>query len=624
VENASAEPLLTWHVASTASVVPFRYRCLPYAAMDWEKQNWQESVRETMGFQDATCETEFWIRNPFDHNLTILLEHMQSFTQQLDLKQFHGDRLIHAATAGASIPHELWDVDYRFPVFRVVLPPGLNQFRIQHQSQDIQLLQWKAYTPEIFYSSALAEGILFGGFFSICFALAFYNLVIYFVTRETLHLGYFSYLSLMALAQAHLSGFLHQFVLPEANGWQHPFGISLVNIAVVATLHFVYTFLDIRTFPRWARFLVLAYCIINVMIIPLNFFNLKLGAILTSHLAPLISLYVMVLAVRAWRVKNPLALYFLIAWVLLIIGNGVQSIHHFGWLPDKGWIIAAPYIGATVEAIIISYALAHKIRLERLQETLRRRHAFSQLEKMVYPHQIERMKQGEILESTMPHAKSEAIVICLDIMGSTSSHIPQLDLFLRSFFDRCQTLISCDYRGQQLSAAGYRIKELGDGFLCSVGFPFALPPGQSLYETAMRLALGFFAAFDEEVQLRKLPNPTYCSIGIAEGGIQGFFTVSGIRSYELFGDSIVLATRYESLRKQWPSNLPGHMLTVQSRFYQSLPPRYQSLFTKHTLESDRDVIRNDSLARSFHRAHFVAGEAARLLITDHHPMEQSA
>jgi hypothetical protein len=100
---------------------------------------------------------------------------------------------------------------------------------------------------------------------------------------------------------------------------------------------------------------------------------------------------------------------------------------------------------------------------------------------------------------------------------------------------------------------------------------------------------------------------------MAHGPIQGFFTVSGIRSYELFGDGIVLATRYESLRKQWPAERAGHMITMPTRMYESLPPQFRSCFQKHSLGPGSAAIRNDAEADAFYRGIFAPGEAQRIL-----------
>jgi hypothetical protein len=179
-----------------------------------------------------------------------------------------------------------------------------------------------------------------------------------------------------------------------------------------------------------------------------------------------------------------------------------------------------------------------------------------------------------------------------------------------------------DYQGDPLSSSGFRIKEMGDGFLCAVGFPFQTPPGHVSHEVAIQLAFGFLNAFDEEFSETLSEARTYCSIGIARGRIEGFFTVSGIRSYELFGDGIVLATRYESLRKQWPAERPGHIITMPTRMYESLPLHVRPLFLQCRLSPGSGMIRNDAEADAFYRGIFEAGEAGRILDDNANPRSE--
>jgi hypothetical protein len=83
--------------------------------------------------------------------------------------------------------------------------------------------------------------------------------------------------------------------------------------------------------------------------------------------------------------------------------------------------------------------------------------------------------------------------------------------------------------------------------------------------------------------------------------IEGFFTVSGTRRYELFGHGITLATRYESLRKIIPLLAPGrHLLTVQTKVIERLAAPAQAEFSYFDLQSTRVSVRDDSEAAGFY------------------------
>ncbi|WP_176736840.1 7TMR-DISM family protein [Oligoflexus tunisiensis] len=573
---------------------------------------------------DEECWSVITVENRSAGVERVFLEHGLAITSRIELYQIIGGQLVYHRALGLDIPFREWAVDYRLPIFDFRLNPGVNTLVLRQKSRDVFALDWRLYHPEYFYSRIIPELLLFGGFFAICFALSFYNLVIYFVTREITHVFYFLYLNLYAMAQLYVVGLSKQLILQDIGPALNQLGIITIDLALIFTTLFIYYFLDFHERKDWFRKLIRFFIGMLCVTMVVTLWNeIPLAATLTQSLSFICSCIGVVAAISAVRRRHPLAYYYILAWSMLIVGNAMQVLHLQGLVPDEPWIVSLNFVGASFEAIIISYALAHKMRLGRLRETQRRRHAFSQLAKMVYPHQMDQMKQGEILETTMPHAAGEAVVICLDIIASTSSQIENLSNFLRRFFDRCDHLMSRDYQGETLSASGFRIKEMGDGFLCAVGFPFATPHGRASHDVAMQLAFGFLDAFDQEFSSTVSAERTYCSLGLARGPIQGFFTVSGIRSYELFGHSIVLATRYESLRKQWPAERAGHMITVQSRLYESLDPRYQKLFKKHKLGPGMGAIRNDAEADAFYRGIFASGEAAEVLSEPAEPFVKS-
>lgn len=624
----------SWSTGSAASWVfepgrhapiinePFDYLC-SLQSLDWtevlqRKDELKSTGRQNFGIlENQECWSVIRIENRSLGVERALLEHGLPMTSRLDLYHSVAGTLLQTESLGLDIPFALWKIDYRLPIFDLRLEPGENTFLIRQKSRDVFMLDWRLYQPDDFYSRIVPELMLFGGFFAICFALAFYNLVIFFVNRELSHVFYFFYLNCYAVAQLYLTGFFKQIFFHGVGPELNQLGIISINCALFFTIYFIYFFLDFQKYKPWFGRIIHGYALLLSLPISLALFQEIPWAAKASHVLSVSgSLMAVLAAVIAFKRRHPLASFFLVAWSMLIVGNVVQVLHLLGSVPDQPWIVSLNFIGASFEAIIISYALAHKMRFARLEEAQRRRHAFLQLEKMVYPHQMEQMKEGGILESTMPHASGEAVVICLDIIASTSSYIDNLPNFLRRFFDRCGHLMNRDYQGDPISSSGFRIKEMGDGFLCAVGFPFQTPPGRVSHEVAIQLAFGFLNAFDEEFSETISETRTYCSIGIARGRIEGFFTVSGIRSYELFGDGIVLATRYESLRKQWPADRPGHMITMPTRMYESLPLHLQPLFQQCRLSPGSAMIRNDAEADAFYRGIFEAGEARRILEGD--------
>ncbi len=589
----------------------FSWYCQPVALNDDQPQAFKPSRLKpqakslNLGYLvEQGCWLGIDIQNPDSQPRSVLLEHNFSQTDRIRVWQLRQDQgWLNIGQAGIAFPIEQWPRRYRLPTFAIQLEPGLNRLRIHQQSHDLTTFDWNLWDPAQFQKMVDMENLLLGGFFAICLVLSFYNLVIFRANRDPSHFFYVLYLSCYTLPQMFLTGLLKLYIMPNESLLLSRVGLTSVLISIFFTYLFIYYFLRLGKFPK---FLNRVY---------LGAMGLALAGALIALLGPhhvagplcmanslLVSTVALTYGVIAiWR-KVAVAKIFLVAWTFLILGNAFQVFLLAGVIEANIFSKSANFVGAVVEAILISYALAFKMKMERAQEVARRRHAYSQLEKMVYPHQLTMIKEGLELEQTMPLAKGEACVLCVDVINSSKQNSEELKILLLNFFDACQDLMNQHYDERGLSADGFRIKEMGDGFLCSVGFPFALPQQVTPQKLALDMALSFIEKFELILQKRMVSLSFHpkLSIGIAEGSIEGFFTLSGIRSYELFGRSIILATRYEALRKQFPIQGDEHIICLQQSLFQFLDTEQQKSFQCFTLDQKKQRIRDDENADRFY------------------------
>ncbi|HYX35592.1 MAG TPA: 7TM diverse intracellular signaling domain-containing protein [Oligoflexus sp.] len=291
----------------------------------------------------------------------------------------------------------------------------------------------------------------------------------------------------------------------------------------------------------------------------------------------------------------------LVGWLLLFTILALSSVSIFSSrFVFTGWFMP---LGFAVEAIAFSFAMAQKARLsemslleERTQAINDSQHAFAQLTKVFYPHQIALIKNGEQLERTMPTGPSRACVISFDIVSSSKiQHINAPDFF-RNVFKRCNDAMMEGYDGRNLRARAYRIKEMGDGFLCAVGYPF-----QSLSKNpandALDLAIRFSQILTDEAENLHPESPICCGIGIAIESLNGFYPETGTKEYDLFGPAIILATRYEGMRKTlFEGEKPRSVIIIQERVYHSLDREYRTNFIEVNLREKGLLIRDDPAA----------------------------
>lgn len=262
--------------------------------------------------------------------------------------------------------------------------------------------------------------------------------------------------------------------------------------------------------------------------------------------------------------------------------------------------------------VIVSWLFYRRIQIRFYYKSIdadTRQHLYMQLSKLVYPHQLSRIKAGDQLESTMPVEKGRAIINVFDIQNSSAIKHDNTQGFFLEVFRALSQICMTGYQHNPLRSRAFRLKETGDGFISAVGYPF-LADTDSVADQALETALMMFRAFNMTVQRFDFPHPVKAAMGLAWNDVQGTFQSSGIRAYDLFGDALVQADRYEELRKhpmiahilrEHASTiglLHYNILIIQATIFQALSPSYQSLFQHIDLLAIEVAIPQDPSATS--------------------------
>ncbi len=299
-------------------------------------------------------------------------------------------------------------------------------------------------------------------------------------------------------------------------------------------------------------------------------------------------------AVRRMQAGYIPATFFALGWGVLVIGYGLNMVAiYFVNIPD---LYLSAYVAYALESMLFAVALAYRTRDSEQRAVQDKVHALAQLEKVVYPHQMQQIKQGLELEGTMPPTSGHACVISFDIIGSSKiKHIRSKEFF-RNVFTRCNEIMAEGYDGKKLRANAYRIKEMGDGFLCSVGYPFAamsINPANAAIDLAKRFA----RVLADEASILHSKTPIACGIGIALDSLTGFYPEAGTKEYDIFGQALVLATRYESMRKTLFQAEQGRsIIIIQNVVHDSLDPSHREGFIELDLKEMGIVVRDDPAA----------------------------
>ncbi|HYX35204.1 MAG TPA: 7TM diverse intracellular signaling domain-containing protein [Oligoflexus sp.] len=506
-------------------------------------------------------------------------------------------------SVGLKAPYSERELKTRSNSFLVPLKRGANQFYFRGAGNTSVQIPIRVWSMINFYRHETAVrsyvDVILGGLFLILI----YNLFIYISLNETVFLSYSLFIA------THL--FYQIFALGLLPGLCHEIfnfdlmidfmGSICVSVVVLATMLFIPQFLDIpRTsfLFKWVK--VTGWlCVPTILTAPFLTYISTFACILIATVAIVLCVHAGIARIRKGDTQLYVKIY-CFAWCFYMLGASSQIANFMNLLPLN---LVTQYSQVTfliLKICLLSLAQANKLKGFKATihaEQKAKAHSYDQLMKVFYPHQLSMIKSGYQLEQTMPTHAGEACVISFDIMSSSRIQHEKAKDFFRSVFRRCNEIMMEGYDGLELRAGAYRIKELGDGFLCSVGYPFRSPHG-SIAQGAYELALKFHDVFQQEARHFQLLEPVHCGIGIAMDSIAGFYPETGAREYDLYGRAIVLATRYEGMRKVLLKNaVPESILILQDQVHKNLDSILQGDFNVFDLQAHNEVVRDDPKAR---------------------------
>lgn len=434
----------------------------------------------------------------------------------------------------------------------------------------------------------------------ICVSLLVYNFVLALTLRSRSHFLYVGYnLAMVLFFEGHGQLLAEQFGTPEIPLW---FLMPINTSCLFFFLLFLYDILGVRNnLPAWVwpiRILLGVW----PLILLIGVFDLPLANRIVNALVAIAGPFALALGAHAVIRKIMIARLLLVTISLPPLGAiiGILSNLSGQWLPMP-LVASAPLIAIDLEMILLSMTVGYKIRQSQLNLKRRRDHAYSELKKIVYPHQVQRIWDGQNLDATMPLGRSEAFSLVFDVIGSSKLSLEDPRRFLSDVFSTCSAIMMEEYDGERLIANAYRVKEMGDGFLCTIGFPFHCPDPR-IADHSLRLAYRFMRVFHEKARAHNAAEPIYCGIGIAQGSVEAFYPDNGAQVYDLFGRSIILAHRYEGMRDVLFPRLKvrDSIIILQKEVFDQLSPDLRAGFSAFPLQKEGLEVRDDEKATELH------------------------
>ena len=474
-----------------------------------------------------------------------------------------------------------------FPRFQLRVEPGLNKFHLIAQGNILYLPIWigtedqidKLASRRLYFVSSLIGAALI---------ISLGSLVLFLFFREALLFWYFTYCTtttLMICLQTTMPVLLYSSFLKDHNIiYADLLNLSMI-FELIATMFFINNYLNIpATNPKLSRFCFLYSLVFPVSLVVMPYNHNFIKGLVASYVVIITSLFVYSIVK-----KIPAARQGFVSWAFYLFGISftIGSVGgDFSLGLKVGWIC---YV---IEMVLFGGLSAQKIYRHMLRINDQRNHSYSQLEKLVYPSQLDQMMKGSLLENTMPTSRDTGAILCFDIEESTKLGHVENHNFFKEFLLESQLLMTQGLEVDGEICFGYRLKEMGDGFICSFGYPLKTTwvPPQRVAETFARE----FQLILQRIGERHFGHEVNCGIGISFGTLGGFFPNGGIQQYDMYGRPLIMASRFEQFRKTLKQdlNLKGSLCVIGENVFEALSSEDKSKYSELNFDELSKKVKN--------------------------------
>lgn len=264
----------------------------------------------------------------------------------------------------------------RMHSFYVDLSTEPQAFYLRVQSSYPLTVPLELMRTDVFDKQQLIDTMVQSVYYGGLMALFLYNLVIFFTNRDRRYLLYCLFAISVCIGMFAGNGYGRLFLWHDWASFDRVAQGFFFSLAAAFGLAFTNAFLQLRERMRWAYWVLTALMWAELFIgaglfasvmVALPVSDLYFLNFAVSSLGILVCIAVAVsLSVRGVREAR----YFVLSWGFLAVGSVVATLRAFDLLQSNLFTLYAMQIGSGFEALLFSFALADRLRSERMGREL--------------------------------------------------------------------------------------------------------------------------------------------------------------------------------------------------------------------------------------------------------------
>lgn len=294
-----------------------------------------------------------------------LLESQYPLLDRINVYLVYPDGRVVTYRGGDKLPFEKREIKHRNVMFDVPLAMG-ESVRIYVKVRTESSLQFPLVlrSPESLFVKDHEEQYALGIFYGILVALLLYNLLVFTAIRDLNYLYFVCYAGAWTLFQMSLNGLAFEYLWPNSPNWANkatPFFIGLAGLGII---QFTRRLLETqKSLPKFDKPLQYTSALCALIMLLALFAGYAIAIKVGTVGALVVGL--LVVCTGTWSLKNGArqARYFMLGWTALVVGVVLYVFKTFGILPSNIITEHSMQIGSAFEMILLSFALADRMRL---------------------------------------------------------------------------------------------------------------------------------------------------------------------------------------------------------------------------------------------------------------------
>ena len=260
-----------------------------------------------------------------------------------------------------------FDPDYLFDID--ISMGETKNYYLQVQAKEGIQLPLKLGKKDIVFEQIKKRDILSGIYIGIMLVMILYNLFIYFSVRDKSYIYYVVYILIVLLTQSSLQGYPFQYLWPNYPIIAQYSLLVFPAAAGISGMYFMLVFLKVKEYNIFLYRISFALtCIYLLSIIYGGTQYYSLSQMILQINAMVVSIYMLVIPIIILRKGYQPAKYFLIAWVVFLMGVIGFVLKDMGALPFNNFTRYTMQIGSAIETVLLSFALAARINIYKKEK----------------------------------------------------------------------------------------------------------------------------------------------------------------------------------------------------------------------------------------------------------------